>query len=201
MRGVTGQVTGPMPMDSPRRRRRARRQLARALQRLADRASELDVTVWRIQPVVEVCGAGHYVAWRAARSRAWKRDGSAWTTNTWAERLHEPQTAAVLLPQSHGGHWRGQPAEIAMPLFASGTVKIGRDVERPHEVHVLTLMLQWASFAADETNGSNRFHGALLAPPLVDLIGRRPSPRVPCDLGLSWSLEPSEPHIRPARRA
>jgi hypothetical protein len=99
VRGVMGQVTGPMPMDSPRRRRRARRQLARALQRLADRASELDVTVWRIQPVVEVCGAGHYVAWRAARSRAWKRDGSAWTTNTWPERLHEPQTAAVLLPQ------------------------------------------------------------------------------------------------------
>jgi hypothetical protein len=62
-------------------------------------------------------------------------------------------------------------------------------------------MLQWASFAADETNGSHRFDGALLAPPLVDLIGRRPSPHVPCDLGLSWSLEPSEPHIRPARRA
>ena len=188
-------------MGSPRRRRRARRELARALRRLADRATDPRVTVWRIQPVVEVCGAGHYVAWRAARLRAWKRDGSAWTTSTWPERLHEPQTAAVLLPQSHGGHWRGQPAEIAMPLFVTGMAKIARDLEHPYEVHVLTLMLQWASLAADETNGSDRFHGALLAPPLVDLIGRRPSPRVPCDLGLSWSLEPSEPHIRPARRA
>jgi hypothetical protein len=194
-------VTGPMPMDSPRRRRRARRQLARALQRLADRAAELDVTVWRIQPVVEVCGAGHYVAWRAARSRAWKRDGAKWTTNTWPERLHEPQSAAVLLPQSHGGHWRGQPAEIALPVFASGPVRTGRDVEHPYEVHVLALMLSWASIAVDETNGSNRFHGALLAPPLVDLIGRRPLPRVPCDLGLSWPLLPSEPHIRPSRQA
>jgi hypothetical protein len=63
-----------------------------------------------------------------------------------------------------------------MPVFASGTVRTGRDVKHPYEVHVLALMLSWASIATDETNGSNRFHGALLAPPLVDLIGRRPLP-------------------------
>jgi hypothetical protein len=64
---------------------------------------------------------------------------------------------------------------------------------------VLALMFRWASFVVDDTNGAPRSQAALLAPPLVDLIGSRPLPRVPCDLGLSWPLEPSEPHIRPSR--
>jgi hypothetical protein len=140
-------------------------------------------------------------ALRRARTRAWKRDRGQWNTNSWPERLHEPHSAAVLLPQSHGGHWRGQPAEIAMPLFTVGLPKTGRDIEHAYEVHVLALLLRWASFAADDTNEADRAHATLLAPPLVDVIGRRPRPRVPCDLGLSWPLEPSEPHIRPARRA
>ena len=58
----------------------------------------------------------------------------------------------MLLPQTYGGHWRGQPAEVALPVFASGTVKLGRDVEHPYEVHALTLMLSWALIATDETN-------------------------------------------------
>jgi hypothetical protein len=185
-----------MSLESPRRRRRARRELQRVIERLAERATEPDVTVWRVQPVVEVCGAAHYVTWRSARTRRWKRDGGKWTTNSWPDRLREPQSAAVLLPQSYGGRWRGQPAEIALPVFASRTPKSGRDIEHPYEVHVLALMLRWASFVGDDANSANRSHAALLALPLVDLIGRRPLPRVPCDLGLSWPLEPSEPHIR-----
>jgi len=191
------EVTGPVPLESPRRRRRARRELQRVIGRLADRVTEPDVMVWRVQPVIEVCGPAHYVRWRGARARRWKRDGGEWTTDSWPDRLHEPQSAAVLLPQSHGGRWRGKPAEIALPLFASGTPKTGRDLEHPYEVHVLALMLRWASLVVDDTNGAPQ--AALLAPPLVDLIGSRPLPRVPCDLGLSWPLEPSEPHIRPSR--
>jgi hypothetical protein len=119
------EVTGPMPLESPRRRRRARRELQRVIGRLADRATEPDVTVWRVQPVIEVCGPAHYVRWRGARARRWKRDGGEWTTDSWPDRLHEPQSAAVLLPQSHGGRWRGKPAEIALPLFASGRQRPG----------------------------------------------------------------------------
>jgi hypothetical protein len=88
-----------------------------------------------------------------------------------------------------------------MPAFTCGTPKTGRDIEHAYEIHALALLLRWASFAADETNKADRCHAALLAPPLIDLIGRRPQPRVPCTLGLSWPLEPSAPHIRPARRA
>ena len=188
-----------MPLESPWRRRRARRELQRVIERLGDHASEAEVGVWRVQPVVEVCGAAHYVTWRGARARRWKRDGGQWTTNSWPDRLHEPQSAAVLLPQSHGGRWRGQPAEIALPVFATGTPKTGRDIEHPYEVHVLALMLRWASYVADDMIRADRSHAVLLAVPLVDLIGRRPLPRVPCDLGLDWPLEPSEPHIRPSR--
>ena len=43
-------------------------------------------------------------------------------------------------------------------------------------------------------------HAALLAPPLIDVIGRVPKPRSLRDLGIYWPLEPSEPHIRPRRR-
>ncbi len=192
-------LTGPVPLGSPRRRRRARRELQQAIEQLADRAQQPGVTVWRVQPVIEVCGAAHYAAWRRARARAWKRDKSGWHTNAWPDRLLEPQSAAVLLPQSHGGRWRGAPAEIALPLFTSGTPKPGRDIQHPYEVHALALLLRWTSFAADDTNQANLAHGALLAPPLIDLIARRPGPRVVCDLGVSWPLPPSEPHIRPPR--
>jgi hypothetical protein len=41
---------------------------------------------------------------------------------------------------------------------------------------------------------------ALLAPPLIAVIGRVLTPRIPRDLGINWPLEPSEPHIRPRRR-
>ena len=186
-----------MPLGSSRRRRRARRDLQRAVDQLADRAQAPGATVWRVQPVIEVCAAAYYPQWRRARTRAWKRDGDHWHTDTWPDRLFEPQSAAVLLPQSHGGRWRGAPAEIALPLFTSGTPKLGRDIQHPYEVHALALLLRWATFTAAQA-GSD---GALLAPPLIDLIAPRPRPRVPCDLGLTWPLAPSKPHIRPARQA
>jgi hypothetical protein len=153
------------------------------------------VTVWRAQPVVEVCSATHYPAWRKARERAWKRDGNRYSVHGWPERIAEGELAAVLLMQSHGGHRRGQPAEIAAPGFAHGFPPRGHDVEHPYEPLALALLVSWIKFAlADER------HAALLGPPLIDLIGRVPKPRIPRDLGIKWPLEPSEPHIRPRRR-
>jgi hypothetical protein len=153
------------------------------------------VTVWRVQPVVEVCAARDYPAWRKARERAWKRDGNRYSVRTWPERIAEGELAAVLLMQSHGGHWRGQPAEISIPTFAHGVPASGHDVEQPYEPLVLALLVGWMKLAvADER------HAALLAEPLVDVIVRVPKPRIPCGLGINWPLEPSEPHIRPRRR-
>jgi hypothetical protein len=47
---------------------------------------------------------------------------------------------------------------------------------------------------------ANKRQAALLAPPLIDLTGRTPKPRIPRDLGIIWPLEPIDPHIRPPRR-
>jgi len=151
--------------------------------------------VWRVQPVVEVCTAIDYPTWRTARERAWKRDGNRYSVRTWPARIMEGELAAVLLMQSHGGHQRGQSAEIAVPAFAHGIPARGHDVEQPYEPLALALLVGWMKLAlADE------HQAALLAPPLIDLIGRVPKPRIPRDLGINWPLELSEPHIRPRRR-
>jgi len=111
-----------------------------------------------------------------------------------ARAVAEGELAAVLLMQSHGGYRRGQPAEIAAPGFAHGFPPRGHDVEHPYEPLALALLVGWIKLAlADER------HDALLAPPLIDLIGRVPKPRIPRDLGINWALEVSEPHIRPRR--
>jgi hypothetical protein len=151
--------------------------------------------VWRIQPVVEVSPSGHYAAWRKARARAWKRDGGGYHTRTWPERLTPGELGAVLLMQSHSGHWRGQPAEIALPVFCHGVPLRGPDLGRPCEGFVLRLMVAWSQLALSDSG-----HAALLAQPLVDLIARVPKPRIPHDLGIDWQLQPSQPHIRPSRR-
>ena len=188
-------VSGPVRLGTRWRRSRARNSLQRQVTELAARGSRPDVTVWRAQPVVEVCAAVHYPAWRKARERAWKRDGNRYSVHSWPERIAEGELAAVLLMQSHGGHRRGQSAEIAVPGFAHGFPARGHDVEHPYEPLALALLVSWIKLAlADER------HAALLAPPLIDLIGRVPKPRIPRDLGINWPLEPSEPHIRPRRR-
>ena len=97
---------------------------------LAARASQPGVTVWRAQPVVEVCTATDYPAWRKARERAWERDGNRYSVRTWPERITEGELAAVLLMQSHSGHPRGQPAEIVAPA-SRASFRPGSDIEHP----------------------------------------------------------------------
>jgi hypothetical protein len=192
---VVGTVSVPVRLGSRWRRSRARNSLQRQVDELAGRASEPERVVWKIQPIVEVCGAIDYPVWREARERAWKRDGNRYSTQTWPATIAEGELAAVLLMQSHGGHWRGQPAEIAVPSFARGVPARGHDIEYPYDQLALALIMRWMNLAvADER------HTALLAPPLIDLIGRVPKPRTPRDLGIHWPLEPSEPHLRPRRR-
>jgi hypothetical protein len=188
-------VSAPVRLGSRWRRSRARNRLQRQVDELAARASRPDVIVWKVQPIVEVCPAMNYPAWRSARERAWKRDGNRHSVRTWPLRIGGDELAAVLLMQSHGGHRRGEPAEIAIPTFAHGVPSGGHDIEHPYEPLALALLVSWIKLAlADERNA------ALLAPPLIDLIGRVPKPRIPRDLGINWPLEPSEPHIRPRRR-
>jgi hypothetical protein len=148
-----------------------------------------------VQPVVEVCAAIDYPAWRKARGGAWKRDGSRYSVRTWPERITEGELAAVLLMQSHSGYSRGQPAEIAVPTFARGVPARDPDIDHPYEPLVLVLLVGWMKLALADAR-----HAALLATPLIDLIGRLPRPRIPQDLGIEWPLEPSEAHTRPPRR-
>ena len=72
----------------------------------------------------------NYPAWRKARERAWKRDGNKHSVRTWPLRIGGDELAAVLLMQSHGGHRRGQPAEIAIPTFAHAEVTDSQNLKR-----------------------------------------------------------------------
>ena len=138
-------VSGPVRLGTRWRRSRARTSLQRQVSELADRASRPGVTVWRVQPVVEVCTAIDYPAWRNARERAWKRDGNRYSVRAWPERNPEGEPAAMVLMQSHGGHWRGQPAEIAVPTFAHGAPAPEPDIEQPYEPVALALLIGWIS--------------------------------------------------------
>jgi hypothetical protein len=108
----------------------------------------------------------NYPAWRKARERAWKRDGNRHSVRAWPLRIGEDELAAVLLMQCHGGHRRGEPAEIAILTFAYGVPSRVHHIEQPYEPLALALLVSWIKLAlADEQ------HAALLAPPLIDLIG------------------------------
>jgi hypothetical protein len=68
-------------------------------------------------------------------------------------------------------------------------------IEHPYEPLALALLAGWMKLAlADER------HAALLAPPLIDVIGRVPKPRIPRVPGINWPLEPRQAHTRPRRR-
>ena len=140
-------VSAPVRLGTRWRRSRARNSLQRQVNELAARASQPERSVWKIQPIIEVCGAIDYPAWRKARERAWKRDGNRYSVHTWPERIAEGELAAVLVMQSHSGHWKGQPAEIAVPSFARGFPARGRDIEHPYEQLAVALLMGWLNLA------------------------------------------------------
>lgn len=187
-----------LSVRSPRQRRRARRELQRAVDLLAAGAQHDRGAIHRVQPVVEVCAAEAYVAWRRARERSWRRERSDYNTQTWLERIAPMTIAAVWLPQSHTAQRRGRPAEIAMPLFSHGpAIAAAKDLEHPYEALVLRLAVAWVRVVLADPAGET---AVLLAPPLIDLMTSRPRPRTPNKLGIIWPLEPSEPHINPTRQ-
>src|SRR5450755_2325851 len=105
--------------------------------------------------------------------------------------------AGVLLPQSHGGHHRGRPAEVALPVFSCVTPpQPDRDFERPYEPLVLALTAAWSRMPPEDRSAEQ---AGRLAPPLVDLLGGRPRPRLPPALRITWPLQPSQPHTEPSR--
>jgi hypothetical protein len=95
---------GPVGVRSRRRRRRLRGELERAVDELAGRTDRAGVTVWRVQPVIEICTAESYPTWRSAPERAWRHERTQFSTRTWPDRLNPIAIAGVFLPQSHGGH-------------------------------------------------------------------------------------------------
>jgi hypothetical protein len=191
-------LSRPVRVGSRWRRRRLRAELQWAVNDMAARADRPGMNVWRVQPVIEICGFDHYPAWRQAREKSWRRDRTQFTTRTWPAQLTPPAFAGVFLPQTYGGHYRGAPAEIAMPVFSQAhPLKSAPDFEQPYEPLVLALTAGWMRIAAADHPDQ---HAGLLAPPLVDLISRRPGPRIPCELKIDWPLQVSPPHVRPARR-
>lgn len=85
-----------------------------------------------------------------------------------------------------------------MPVFThSQPPPPASDFEHPYEPLVLGLTAGWVRMTRAKPAMQD---AVLLAPPLVDLLGRRPRPRTPQQLGIAWPLEPSQPHIRPSRR-
>ena len=124
-----------------------------------------------------------------------RRECGSLSVDRWPPRIGDGELAAALLMKSHGGSRPGQAAEISVPTFAHGLPARGNDIEQPYEPLALALLVSWIRLAlADEQ------HARLLALSLIDLIGRVPKPRMPRDLGITWPLEPSEPHIHPRRR-
>ena len=68
---------------------------------------------------------------------------------TWPERITEGELAAVLPMQSHSGHARGQPAEIAVPTFRARDSAPGPDIEHPYEPLTLALLVSWSARRLD----------------------------------------------------
>jgi hypothetical protein len=72
-----------------------------------------------------------------------------------------------------------------------------RRVGVPYEPLVLALTAAWTEMTREDRSAE---HAVLLVPPLLDLLGGRPRPRIPHELGITWPLQPSQPHIKPSRR-
>ena len=176
-------------VGADRTRRRLEPRSTSSPEELARRADRSGGTVWRVQPVIEICAAERNPDWRQAREKRRSREGTQNNTRTWPNRLMAIELAGVFLPQSHGGHYRDQPAEIALPVFSRGTPPPpDRDFEHPYEPLVLRWAAAWTQITRDDPAGQ---HAVLLAPPLVDLIASRPRPGIPHELGIAWPLEPN----------
>ena len=84
-----------------------------------------------------------------------------------------------------------------MPVFAhQPRPDAGRDFDHPYEPLALSLAVGWIRLVLADPTGQP---AVMLAPPLVDLITRQPTPRVARDLSIIWPIEVSDAHIRPAR--
>jgi len=85
----------PVRVSSRWRRRTVRHELQRAVDELAARAHRPAVTIWHVQPVIEICTAEHYPAWRKAREKTWRRERTQFNTRTWPQRLTPTELAGT----------------------------------------------------------------------------------------------------------
>ena len=130
-----------------------------------------------VQPLVQIVRAASYGTFKARRERAWR--GAEYSTAGWPKRLLNEQIGALLLPIPAGrvGLAVGEhPSVIAEPLLSTGAPSQGGD----HDEIALGLLTTWISTHSE---------GALLAPPVVEVVGRRgPLERRVVDFGLDWHL-------------
>ena len=189
-------MSGPVRLGTRWRRSRARTSLQRQVSELADRASPPGVTVWRVPPVVEVCTAIDYPAWRNARERAWERDGNRYS----GPHLH----LARADPGRRTGGGAADPVPRRPLARAAGRDRRADVLARrsgPRARHRAPLRAARARPAdrLDEARArrSAPSRAAGTAAHRRDRPGAQAS--LPRDLGITWPLEPSEPHIPPRR--
>jgi hypothetical protein len=139
-----------------------------------------DQPVTDIQPLFRVSGSASYASFKADE-KAWRRQGSAFTTSGWPATIEEGTCAVVMLPLPAGrvGLAAGRhPRPVATPHFSSGrSIEPGR-----YDDMVLAILARWIPAANNERR-------VRLAPPVVELVQRGSVvERRVVDFGLRWHL-------------
>ncbi len=119
-----------------------------------------------VQLLCQVCGPEEYPAWKTAWEAAWRKQRASWSTAQWPDAIDRESYGALLLPISAGrvGVAVGKhPRAIASPIFTSGSPgRHGGD----YTDLALGLVARWIGNPGDGVT-------ARLAPPVIELVGRR----------------------------
>lgn len=162
-------------MRTPRERAKLEKSIGGALSRLAAAPDTLEV-----QLLVQVVTAGGYDDWRAAREKAWRKQGGQWSTASWPAAIDAEEIAGLLLPVSAGrvGPALGKhPRAVAEPLFSKGEAPEGVG---PRDL-VLALVADWLGHVAQP--------GWRIAPPVVETYAYgQLQDRVVAPIDAAWHL-------------
>ena len=164
-------------LDTERDRRDTPRALDNALRDLRRGARWRRGRALDVQPLVQMVRPANYGVFKGRWQRAWRDTENS--TAGWTKKLLDEQISALLLPIPAGrvGLAVGDhPELVAEPLLSTGVPSEGAD-QGEITLGVLTTWLP--EYGA----------GTLLAPPVIEVVGRRgPLERRVEDFGVDWHL-------------
>jgi hypothetical protein len=165
-------------LATERDRRDTHRALDNALRDLRRGARWRRGRALEVQPLVQMVRPANYGVFKGRWQRAWR--DTEYSTAGWPKKLLDEQLGALLLPIPAGrvGLAVGDhPELVAEPLLSTGVPSEGAD---QGEITLGVLTTTWLpEYGA----------GTLLAPPILELVGRRgPLERRVEDSGLDWHL-------------